>query len=432
MISGDLTAEEQQSRSGVERPSQAAAYALFIATLINVLGIGAVIPVLPLFIKGPIGGGDVAVGIVIGAFSFTGIMMRPIGGRLADKRGRKRVHILGIAISALGAALLFVPAGVPGLVASRLLVGIGEGWVYTAGITWIVDLAPKEGRTRIVGLFGISVWGGITLGAVIGSVILHSAGYNAVWAFAVCAPLLALLIASQIPAAPKTKQSASEELAEAELVGGEIEADSPHHDALAASLNERGLLRWVPSSVLRPGAALTMVALAYGSFMSFVVLLLDQRGIDHGAAVFTAFTASFVLARVLLSSIADRIGSRPTILIAGFIQAAGLVVVALAASLPIALIGAIFAGGGMSLVFPSLAVIVIETTDSARRATALGAFLAFFDIGVGIGAPLAGAIASLGSGNNYSAAIIVGAAISAGGALVGFFGTGRNRKITYG
>ncbi len=432
MTSTDSASAPQMAPTARERPSQAAAYALFIATLINVLGIGAVIPVLPLFIKGPVGGGDLAVGLVIGAFSFTGILMRPIGGRIADRRGRKRVHILGIAISALGAALLFIPAGVPGLIISRLLVGIGEGWVYTAGITWIVDLAPKEGRARIVGLFGISVWGGITIGAVLGSVILDSAGYNAVWAFAVVAPLIAILIASQIPAARATKQSAGEELAEAELVGGEVEVNQPRREALAASLNERGLLRWVPSSTLRPGTALAMVALAYGSFMSFVVLLLDQRGIGHGASVFTAFTASFVITRLLLSSIPDRIGSRPTILIAGLIQAAGLVVVARAASLPVALVGAIFAGGGMSLVFPSLAVIVIENTDSARRATALGAFLAFFDIGVGLGAPLAGVIASLGSGNNYSAAILVAAVISAGGAMVGFFGTGRNRKMAHG
>ena len=409
-----------------------ASYALFVATLFNVLGIGAVIPVLPLFVKGPIGGGDVAVGLVIGAFSVTGILMRPIAGRIADKRGRKLVHISGIAIAALGAALVFVPAGVTGLIISRLLVGTGEGWVYTAGFTWIVDLAPVEGRARVVGLFGLSVWGGITIGAVLGSVILSSAGYDAVWAFAVATSLIALIIASQIPAAKTTEQSASEELAEAELVGGVLQARPAPSAAVIASRNQRGLLRWVPSSALWPGTALAMVALAYGSFMAFVVLLLDFEGIGNGAAVFTAFTAAFVVTRLLLSSVPDRIGSRPTVLAAGLVQAIGMLIVALAGSLPMVLAGAILSGGGMSLVFPALAVIVIENTDDARRATALGAFLAFFDIGVGIGAPLAGVIASIGSGNNYAAAFIVAAAISAGGAMLGFFGTGGNRRIRHG
>ena len=409
-----------------------ASYALFVATLINVLGIGAVIPVLPLFVKGPIGGGDVAVGLVIGAFSVTGILMRPIAGRIADKRGRKLVHITGIAIATLGAALMFVPAGVTGLIISRLLVGTGEGWVYTAGITWIVDLAPVEGRARVVGLFGLSVWGGITIGAVLGSLILSSAGYEAVWAFAVIAPLIALLIASQIPAAQATEQSASEELAEAELVGGELEAKPAPSAAVVASRNQRGMLRWVPSSALWPGTALAMVALAYGSFMSFVVLLLDFEGIGNGAAVFTAFTVAFVITRLLFSYVPDRIGSRPTVLAAGLVQAIGMMIVALAGSLPLVLVGAVLSGAGMSLVFPALAVIVIENTDDSRRATALGAFLAFFDIGVGIGAPFAGVIASLGSGDNYAAAFIAAAAISAGGAMLGFFGTGGNRRIRHG
>jgi MFS family permease len=109
-----------------------------------------------------------------------------------------------------------------------------------------------------------------------------------------------------------------------------------------------------------------------------------------------------------------------------------MLIVALAGSLPLVLAGAILSGAGMSLVFPALAVIVIENTDDSRRATALGAFLAFFDIGVGIGAPFAGIIASLGSGNNYAAAFIAAAAISAGGAMLGFFGTGGNRKIRHG
>jgi MFS family permease len=432
MGSDSLAEQKPRLSAAPKRAGSAAAYALFAATLINVLGIGAVIPVLPLFVKGPIGGGDVAVGLVIGAFSVTGILMRPISGRIADKRGRKLVHITGIAIAALGAALMFIPAGVVGLIISRLLVGTGEGWVYTAGITWIVDLAPVEGRARAVGLFGLSVWGGITIGAVLGSIILSSAGYNAVWAFAVAAPLVALVIASLIPEAHATEQSASEELAEAELVGGEIAAKPGPSAAVIASRNQRGLLRWVPSSALGPGTALAMVALAYGSFMSFVVLLLDFQGIGNGAAVFTAFTAAFVITRLLLSSVPDRIGSRPTVLVAGLVQAIGMVVVALAGSLPIVLAGAILSGGGMSLVFPALAVIVIENTDSSRRATALGAFLAFFDIGVGLGAPLAGVVASVGSGNNYAAAFLVAAAISAGGAMLGFFGTGGNRRFRYG
>ncbi len=402
------------------QPRQVAFIALSAATFINVLGIGAVIPVLPLYVKGPIGAGDIAVGIVIGAFSITGILMRPIGGRIADRRGRKTVHIAGILICVVGAALLLVPAGVPGLIVSRLIVGFGEGWVFTAGVTWIVDLAPIERRGRVVGLFGLSIWGGITAGAVIGSLLLSTVGYEAVWWFALAAPILALLLASMIPRGIATEQAAAAELAAAELGSSAAALAEVDQAALAASSDERGLRRWVPSSTWRPGIALTLINVAYGTFMAFVVLLLDKHGIGHGAAVFTAFAASLVVTRLALGSLPDRVGPRPTALGAGLAQAAGLVVIATAGSLPLALAGAVLAGGGMSLIFPSLALIVIRNTDATRRGTALGAFTAFFDIGVGIGAPLAGIVASLGSGNNYTAAFIAAAGVSVIGTLIAF------------
>ena len=51
-------------------------------------------------------------------------------------------------------------------------------------------------------------------------------------------------------------------------------------------------------------------------------------------------------------------------------------------------------GTGMSLLFPSLALLVVDRVDPARRGAAMGAFTAFFDLGVGLGAPFAGLVAS--------------------------------------
>ena len=62
-------------------------------------------------------------------------------------------------------------------------------------------------------------------------------------------------------------------------------------------------------------------------------------------------------------------------------------------------------GAGFSLSFPSLALLVVERVDERRRGAAMGAFTAFFDLGVGIGAPLAGAVSALAG---YPAAFGVG------------------------
>src|SRR5690606_6257997 len=122
--------------------------------------VGATLPVLPRFIDGELGGGDLEVGIVTGAFAITGLAFRPIAGHLADRRGRKRIVVVGALATAASGLLLFVPAGIPGLIVSRLFLGAGEGAVYTAGSAWIVDLAPPDRRGRIIGLYGLAIWGG--------------------------------------------------------------------------------------------------------------------------------------------------------------------------------------------------------------------------------------------------------------------------------
>ena len=128
------------------RPRVLAFAGIFGAVLCCFAAIGAVLPILPRYVHGPLGAGDVAVGVVVGAFAFTAVIGRPIGGRLADARGRRIIVILGMLFSALGGALYFLPAGVAGLVFARLVLGIGDGWVFTAGATWIVDIAPEPAR----------------------------------------------------------------------------------------------------------------------------------------------------------------------------------------------------------------------------------------------------------------------------------------------
>jgi MFS family permease len=153
---------------------------------------------------------------------------------------------------------------------------------------------------------------------------------------------------------------------------------------------------------------------------AFVVLLLDKRGIGSGATVFIVFAGTVVATRLLLGTLPDRIGPRRSAFGAGIAQACGLAIVGLAQTYALALAGAVVMGAGMSLLFPSLALLVTRQVDAERRGAALGAFTAFFDLGVGLGAPLAGLVASLGAGENYPAAFYTAAVLCLSGALLGY------------
>ncbi len=169
---------------------------IFAVTALGLLAVGATLPVLPRYVSGPLGAGDLTVGIVTGAFAATGLLFRPIGGAFADSRGRKPVVVVGALLTAAAGCLYFVPAGVPGLIVARLCLGAGEGMVYTAGSAWIVDMSPADRRGRIIGLYGLAIWGGLSVGPPLGELLRTHAGYDAVWALAAAAPLLGAAIAT--------------------------------------------------------------------------------------------------------------------------------------------------------------------------------------------------------------------------------------------
>jgi MFS family permease len=364
--------------------SLAAFAGVFASALFAFLAVGSVLPALPRFVHGPLHAGDVWVGVVTGAFAFTAVVGRPIAGRIADQRGRRAVVVGGCALVAVAGGLYFVPAGVPGLIVARLVLGVGEGAVFTAGATWIVDLAPVARRGQAIGLFGLAVWGALSAGPLIGEGLFQVGGYSLVWTFATASPLIGVVLALRQP-------------------GGGPASEVPERRPL------------IPPEVLRPGLALALANVGYAALAGFIVLDLQHLGVGHGAGVFTAFAAAVVGTRLLLGRLPDRFGGRASAIAAGIAEAIGLTLIALATSLPLAIAGAVVMGIGFSTLFPSLALIVVNRSGEDRRGGALGLFTAFFDIGVGVGGPLIGAIAALAG---YQAGFWAAAVCAAAGVLL--------------
>jgi MFS family permease len=364
-----------RSRMAAVPQEQVAFAALFSAGFLTFLGLGLVIPVLPHYVKGPLGGGDVAVGLVTGAFAFSAVLARPIGGRVADRRGRRIVFVTGGLLAALGGALILLPAGLPGLVVARLALGCGEGIAFTAGATWTVDLAPAQRRGRTMGLFGLSIWCALSIGPLLGEAIYHLGGYELVWVFATALPLLGALVGRRIP--------------------------DRHEPPPPTGRNPL-----VPRESLGPGVALALANVGYAALAGFIVLHLRDEGGGGGAAVFAAFATSVVLVRVAFGWLPDRFGARRVAIVAAASEAVGLALIGVAADWPVAALGALLMGAGFSSLYPCLALMVVEAVPEHQRGAALGSFTAFFDIGVGLGALLVGVVASVAG---YPAVFYVGA-----------------------
>jgi MFS family permease len=378
-----VSAAEPATARADQRPGASFA-GVFAVTFCGLVGVGSVLPVLPRYIHGPLDSGDVAVGVVIGAYAITGLLLRPVAGRFADTRGRKPTVLVGALLVALSGFLYLPSLGIAGLIVARLILGAGEGAVYTAGSAWIVDLAPEERRGRVLGLYGLAVWGGLSVGPLLGEVLLDAGGYDLVWIVAGALPVLGALIAlaARDPFVP---------LAHAE----------PHP--------------LIAPEAVGPGFAVGLASFGYAAVATFIVLHLEARGVGHGATVFAAFAAMIVLTRLVFGDLPDRMGAAPVAIAATIGEALGLLLIAFAHSLPVALVGGVAMGAAFALLNPSLMLIALGRVSQQARGAAMGTYTAFFDAGVGLGAPIAGLVAAL---TNYEGAFIFAALVCLASALL--------------
>jgi MFS family permease len=368
-----------------QRPGRSFA-GVFAVTFCGLVAVGSVLPVLPRYIHGPLDSGDVAVGVVIGAYAITGLLLRPVAGRLADTRGRKPTLLVGAMLVALSGLLYLPSLGIAGLIFARLILGAGEGAVYTAGSAWIVDLAPEERRGRVLGLYGLAVWGGLSVGPLLGEVLLNAGGYSLVWIVAGALPVFGALIAltARDPFVPM--------------------AEAAPHPLIA------------PEAV-GPGFAVALASFGYAAVATFIVLHLESRGVGHGATVFAAFAAMIVFTRLVFGDLPDRMGPAQVAIAATVGEACGLLLIAVAHSLPVALVGGLAMGGAFALLNPSLMLIALGRVSQQARGAAMGTYTAFFDAGVGLGAPIAGIVAALTS---YEGAFVFAAAVCLASAAMTF------------
>jgi len=340
---------------------------LFGGIFFCLLGVGASLATLPFYVLRQLHGNKVEVGVVIAAIAVAAVIGRPVAGRIADRRGYKLIMLSGAVICMLAGAAYFAARNVAVLTAVRVLHGVGEASVYTAGAAWLVTLCPPERRGRLFGLYGIHMWLGITLGALLGTVVMRTAGFGAVWGVCVAVAALGLLaiVPKQRPALPPRP---------------------------TVSVNLRSFF---PVSTLAPGAALSLASVGYAALAAFVALHMAARGVSNGIAAFNAFGVTYIGVRLVIGNLPDRHGASRVAFWSGLVEAVGLLLVAVAHNLAVAIAGGLVVGAGLSLLFPALALLVINRTAAAQQGAALGAFASFWDIGVALGGPIAGTIASL-------------------------------------
>src|SRR3990167_2199598 len=169
-------------------------YRFFIAVLCGCLALGATLQVLPIYMTSTFHASTVLIATIIAAASIAAALARPFAGYIADNGFAKKALLVGSVLGFLGGLGHWLACNIALLLGARLLLGAGEGVLFTAAVTWAIAQYAPEKRGVIAGWFGLSMWGGLCLGPVIASLIMNITGnIKDVWIVVSILPLIGFI-----------------------------------------------------------------------------------------------------------------------------------------------------------------------------------------------------------------------------------------------
>ena len=143
---------------------------LFSAVFVTAMGAGLVAPLLPVYAH-ELGAGAFQIGLVFGAFSLTRSIFVPYFGKLSDRKGKKSLLTAGLFIYFLLSLIYTTSKSVEALIALRLGQGFASAMILPVAQAYVGMITPAHKEGRIMGLFNISLYGGLSLGPLLGGVV---------------------------------------------------------------------------------------------------------------------------------------------------------------------------------------------------------------------------------------------------------------------
>jgi MFS family permease len=306
-------------------------------------------------------------------------------GRLSDCWGRKHVLVAGWLVAVPVPFLLMWAPTWNWVLFANVLLGISQGLTWSTTVIMKIDLVGPRKRGLAMGLNEFAGYGALAVSALATGWIAAQYGvrpqpfYLGVGFALVGLALSALLV----------RETGHHVSHESTLVGT-LPSDgvpTPREVFRRTTLLDPDL-----SSVSQAGFVNNLNdGMAWGLFpLVFAAAGLNLAQVGLLAAI---YPATWSVVQIATGALSDRTGRKPLIVWGMWIQAAGIALVTLASAFAGFVVGAVLLGVGTAMVYPTLLAAIGDVAHPSWRASAVGVYRLWRDLGYAIGALLAGLIA---------------------------------------
>ena len=341
---------------------------VFTTVVIDLIGFGIVVPILPLWAE-DLGASATVIGFLAASYSAMQFIFAPLLGRLSDRYGRRPVILISLLGSAISSFMIGFANSIILLFVARILNGI-SGASYSTAQAYVADITTKENRARGMGLIGAAFGIGFIIGPALGG--------------------LCALVDKRLP----FFVSGALALANMAIAWKRL----PETDRRPAAPGGRlaFLRRAIADRTVGPLVVITFLGTFAFTGMETTFSLLGRRRFDFDltkASLIFAFIGivAAVLQGKLIGPIVDRMGERRVMNLGIVLTAAALGLLAVTTNV-VALfpVAALLAASG--LVFPTVTALVSKASSDDEQGAMLGVLASASGLARAIGPVAAGAL----------------------------------------
>ncbi|WP_432262755.1 MFS transporter [Cupriavidus sp. TMH.W2] len=321
-------------------------------------------------------------------FGITKALTNYFAGRLSDRFGRKQVLVAGWLVAIpVPFALMWAPDW-NSVVAANVLLGVSQGLTWSTTVIMKIDLVGPRQRGLAMGLNEFSGYFAVAGSALATGWIAAHFGLRPEPFYLGIAYVGAGLLLSAL-VVRETRDHVAQELrvhhppatGESGLTQGEIFRRTSLTDRNLSSISQAGLV-----NNLNDGMAWGLFPLVFAA----AGMTLAQIGVL--AAIYPAVWG---ITQIFSGALSDQVGRKWLIVCGMWLQAVGIAVTELTGLFAAFALGAVLLGIGTAMVYPTLLAAIGDVAHPAWRASAVGVYRLWRDLGYAVGALLAGLTADL-------------------------------------
>lgn len=333
----------------------------------------------------------------IAVFGVTKAAANYLAGRLGDRWGRKPVLVLGWVIAAPVPFLLMWAPSWSWVIVANVFLGVSQGLTWSTAVIMKIDLAGPRNRGLAMGLNEFAGYFAVAIAA-------WSTGYIAARYGLRPEPFylgVIFLAFGLVLSIFLVKETASHVAHEAATAGAPMDAPSNAEIFRLSTWKDKNL-----SSATQAGFVNNLNdGLAWGLFP--LIFAAAGLGLDAIGILAGLYPAVWGLSQLVTGGLSDRWGRKWLIATGMWIQAVGIIAVALWWTYAGFAIGAVLLGIGTAMVYPTLLASIGDVAHPSWRASAVGVYRLWRDLGYAAGAVIAGVVADL-FGLGRAALVIAG------------------------